>query len=77
MEWAVHRFELVRDSFDVHRGIHVFTVIIEMAARLPEIQSRYMRCKEYLVISLEMLVSPEVLNSLPDESPIGMPQDQA
>ena len=73
---AVHRLELIFAALDLHGCEHVFTVVIDVPAGFPKIESRDVGRIDQLVPVLNVLLTPEVLDEEPDCSSFGMPEDE-
>ena len=68
MERTIHRLELVLTAFHFHGSEHVFTVIINVAAGLPEIKPRDVGGIDQLIPMPNMLFAPKIFNQQPDRS---------
>ena len=77
VEGAVHRLELVQNLVDLHGGIHVLAVEIEVAGGLPQILAGDVRRVQQLVAVAVVLVLPVVLQQPAQERAPGLPEDEA
>ena len=74
---AVHRLELVQDLVDLHRGIHVLAVEIEVPGGLPEILAGDVRGVQQLVAVAVVFVLPVVLEEPAQQRAAGLPENQS
>ncbi len=73
---AVHRLELILAALQLHGGEHVFAIVVDVAAGLPEIQARHVRRIDEFVPVLDVLLAPEILDEQPDGGAFRMPQHE-
>ena len=73
---AVHRLQLVLHVLDLDRRVHRVLVVLGVPAGLPEVELRDVGAVDEVVPPREVLVAPEVLDLLPDEPALGVPEHE-
>ncbi len=77
VEGAVHRLELVAHILDIDGREHVLAVEVEVTAGLPQIDLGDVRGADQFVAVPVMLFLPVILDELPEQGTLGLPEDEA
>ena len=77
MKRTVHRLELIFNLIDLHRGIHVLRVKIEMSRGLPLVLASYVWCIKQFISMPVMLVFPVIFDQSPELGTFGLPEDKS
>ena len=72
---AVHRLDDVAGLLDLE-GVHVLFVVIEMTGHPPQLVARDVRRGDELVAPPPVLVLPEILQDLPHDGAVRVPEDE-
>ena len=73
MEGAIHGLHEVIVPINIHGGVHILFIEIEMPGGLPQLCATNMRRIEQLVARAIMLATPEILNNSTNPSAARMP----
>ena len=76
VEGAVHRLEVILLALDIHRGVHVFFVKVQVPAGFPKLRLADVRRIDKIVVGQHVLLVPEILDQLAHHGSFGMPQNQ-